>query len=141
MMENGRVGAAGSADGATTILQFSDSLVDIQPNEKQAITSVSSLEAVVQNMTQRCQANDQDGPCSDLSARQLGRHQPSASPWAAELHAVGAYTILLAGCGLLLALCTGSWVDIKPDERQATASFSYADAGEESVTEWVGQPG
>ena len=45
MMENGRVGAAGSADGATTILQFSDSLVDIQPNEKQAITSVSSLKA------------------------------------------------------------------------------------------------
>ena len=51
MMENGRVGAAGSADGATTILQFSDSLVDIQPNEKQAITSVSSLTAAGQSMT------------------------------------------------------------------------------------------
>eukprot|EP00891_Asterochloris_glomerata_P005483 jgi/Astpho2/5483/fgenesh1_pm.00078_%23_1_t len=44
MMENGRVGAAGSADGATTILQFSDSLVDIQPNEKQAITSIFERE-------------------------------------------------------------------------------------------------
>ena len=41
MMDNGRVAAVGSADGSTTIVQFSDGLVDMQPNEKQALTSVS----------------------------------------------------------------------------------------------------
>ena len=42
-MESGRIAAVGSADGSTTIVQFSDGLVDIQPNEKQALTSVSPL--------------------------------------------------------------------------------------------------
>lgn len=42
MMDNGRVAAVGSADGSTTIVQFSDGLVDMQPNEKQALTSVST---------------------------------------------------------------------------------------------------
>lgn len=41
MMENGRIAAVGSADGSTTIVQFSDGLVDMQLNEKQALTSVS----------------------------------------------------------------------------------------------------
>lgn len=40
-MENGRIAAVGSADGSTTIVQFSDGLVDMQLNEKQALTSVS----------------------------------------------------------------------------------------------------
>ena len=43
VMESGRIAAVGSADGSTTIVQFSDGLVDIQPNEKQALTSVSPL--------------------------------------------------------------------------------------------------
>jgi len=41
VMDTGRIAAVGSADGTTTIVQFSDGLVDIQPNEKQALTSVS----------------------------------------------------------------------------------------------------
>ena len=41
MMDNGSIAAVGSADGSTTIVQFSDGLVDMQPNEKQALTSVS----------------------------------------------------------------------------------------------------
>ena len=41
VMDSGRIAAVGSADGTTTIVQFSDGLVDIQPNEKQALTSVS----------------------------------------------------------------------------------------------------
>lgn len=86
MMENGRVGAAGSADGATTILQFSDSLVDIQPNEKQAITSVSSLEAAGQSTAQQWQASAPDGSCPDLSARLLlaPLQQMQAAWWASS---------------------------------------------------------
>ncbi len=41
VMDSGRIAAVGSADGTTTIVQFSDGLVDLQPNEKQALTSVS----------------------------------------------------------------------------------------------------
>ncbi len=41
VMDSGRIAAVGSADGTTTIVQFSDGLVDIQPNVKQALTSVS----------------------------------------------------------------------------------------------------
>ncbi|KAL3145226.1 Dynein, 70 kDa intermediate chain, flagellar outer arm [Trebouxia sp. C0010 RCD-2024] len=44
MMDNGRIAAVGSADGSTTIVQFSDGLVDMQPNEKQALTSVFERE-------------------------------------------------------------------------------------------------
>lgn len=40
-MDTGRICAVGAADGSTTIVQFSDGLVDMQPNEKQALTSVS----------------------------------------------------------------------------------------------------
>ncbi len=42
MMDTGRIAAVGSADGSTTIVQFSDGLIDIQPNEKQSLTSVST---------------------------------------------------------------------------------------------------
>lgn len=42
MMDTGRIAAVGSADGSTTIVQFSDGLIDMQPNEKQSLTSVSS---------------------------------------------------------------------------------------------------
>lgn len=41
VMDNGRIAAVGSADGNTTIVQFSDGLIDMQLNEKQALTSVS----------------------------------------------------------------------------------------------------
>ena len=41
VMDTGRIAAVGSADGSTTIVQFSDGLIDMQPNEKQALTSVS----------------------------------------------------------------------------------------------------
>ena len=44
-MDNGRIAAVGSADGNTTIVQFSDGLVDMQLNEKQALTSVSNSPA------------------------------------------------------------------------------------------------
>ena len=44
VMESGRIAAVGSADGSTTIVQFSDGLVDIQPNEKQALPSVRSCQ-------------------------------------------------------------------------------------------------
>ena len=52
MMDNGRIAAVGSADGNTTIVQFSDGLVDMQLNEKQALTSVSQIPCtvVVQSM-------------------------------------------------------------------------------------------
>ena len=40
IQETGRVAAVGARDGSTAILQLADSLVDIQPNEKQALTSV-----------------------------------------------------------------------------------------------------
>ena len=43
VMDTGRICAVGAADGSTTIVQFSDGLVDMQPNEKQALTSVSTL--------------------------------------------------------------------------------------------------
>ena len=43
VMDTGRIAAVGSADGSTTIVQFSDGLIDMQPNEKQALTSVSSF--------------------------------------------------------------------------------------------------
>ena len=43
MMDTGRICAVGAADGSTTIVQFSDGLVDLQPNEKQALTSVSTF--------------------------------------------------------------------------------------------------
>lgn len=42
IMDTGRICAVGAADGSTTIVQFSDGLVDLQPNEKQALTSVST---------------------------------------------------------------------------------------------------
>ena len=54
VMDSGRIAAVGSADGTTTIVQFSDGLVDIQPNEKQALTSVSCCnlkEKTVKNIT------------------------------------------------------------------------------------------
>ena len=40
IQENGRVAAVGARDGATAILQLADSLVEMQPNEKQSLTSV-----------------------------------------------------------------------------------------------------
>ena len=33
MMDTGRIAAVGSADGSTTIVQFSDGLIDMQPND------------------------------------------------------------------------------------------------------------
>ena len=65
--------------------------------------------------------------------------QPSAAPGGAVLHAVGAYAVLLAGCSLLLAVCTDSWVDSKPNEGEAIASCSYVNAAGLSVTLWAGQ--
>lgn len=67
--------------------------------------------------------------------------QLSASPQKAVLHADSATRILLAGCGLLLAVGTGSQVDTKPNERQAITSFSCADEAEVSVTKRVRQSG
>ena len=46
-MENGRIAAVGSADGNTTIVQFSDGLIDMQLNEKQSLTSVSEFTCTV----------------------------------------------------------------------------------------------
>ena len=51
IMENGRIAAVGSADGNTTIVQFSDGLVDIQLNEKQSLTSVSEISCTVDVQT------------------------------------------------------------------------------------------
>lgn len=47
IMENGRIAAVGSADGNTTIVQFSDGLIDMQLNEKQSLTSVSEFTCTV----------------------------------------------------------------------------------------------
>ena len=41
LQENGRIAAVGAADGSTSVLRLSDSLADMQPNEKYAMTSVS----------------------------------------------------------------------------------------------------
>ena len=41
IQENGRMAAVGARDGSTAILQLADSLVEMQPNEKQSLTSVS----------------------------------------------------------------------------------------------------
>lgn len=42
IQENGRMAAVGARDGSTAILQLADSLVEMQPNEKQSLTSVIS---------------------------------------------------------------------------------------------------
>ena len=40
LQENGRIAAVGAADGSTSVLRLSDSLAEMQPNEKYAVTSV-----------------------------------------------------------------------------------------------------
>lgn len=40
LQDNGRIAAVGAADGSTSVLRLSDSLAEMQPNEKYAVTSV-----------------------------------------------------------------------------------------------------
>ncbi|KAK9868043.1 hypothetical protein WJX84_000850 [Apatococcus fuscideae] len=44
IQENGRMAAVGARDGSTAILQLADSLVEMQPNEKQSLTSILERE-------------------------------------------------------------------------------------------------
>lgn len=45
IQDAGRIAAVGAADGSTTLLALCDGLVDMQPNEKQAMTAVRTHSA------------------------------------------------------------------------------------------------
>lgn len=94
MMDNGRIAAVGSADGSTTIVQFSDGLVDMQPNEKQALTSVSQLHCTMcmwksRNPVSSC-ANHFPPVCQELLCSLLRFALPSC-----HLKVCSSYAVML----------------------------------------------
>ena len=58
LQENGRIAAVGAADGSTSVLRLSNSLAEMQPNEKYAVSSVRRDLHLLFAVSRVCQEDD-----------------------------------------------------------------------------------